>query len=197
MQFASDATDDLAQPPLDPGMDVLIGDRQRELAALDLLEDLPERLGNVLRLVLRDDALLAEHADVRDRATDILPHHPHVEPDRGVERLQAQVRALREPPAPRHLLPALLRHTRSFDMSYPSSLASTVIPTNGRNPGSYQRGEADRPQVDTRAPRHALNEKGRRYAPFGCASHRDSSHSLRMTFCACVRPEPVVTAPAF
>ena len=100
MEFAGDRADHLAQPPLDASVDVLIDDGEREIAVVDFGENLPESALERRGVFSGDDSLFAKHAGVGDRPANVLPDQAHVERDRGVERLEATVGRLSEPPAP-------------------------------------------------------------------------------------------------
>jgi hypothetical protein len=111
VETAGDRADELAQAALDPGVDILIGDRQRKDAGLHLVPDLPEALFDRRGVFLGDDPLATEHPDMRYRAADILRREPDIEPNRGVERFQPPVRRRCEPTAPRLRRPLIpLRH---------------------------------------------------------------------------------------
>jgi hypothetical protein len=114
MESTGDRPDDLAQAPLDAGVDVLIGNGKGEIAVIDLREDLPESALECRGVLGADDPLLAEHAGVRDRPADILAYQAHVERDRGVERLEATVGCLSEPSAPRLCRSHVLGHACPF-----------------------------------------------------------------------------------
>ena len=100
MEFAGDRADDLTQPPLHAGVDILVGDGEREIAGFDLEEDLPESAFQGRGVLDADDALFAKHAGVGNRPADIFTYQTHVELDRGVEGLETTVGRLSEPPAP-------------------------------------------------------------------------------------------------
>ena len=138
VELAGDRADELAQPSLDAGVDILIGDGQREVAIFDLGEDLPEPALEGCRVLGADDPLLAEHAGVGDRAANVFAYQAHVERDRGVERLQASVGRLCEPSAPRFCRSGLLGHTLLLadrrDGDYP------LANRDGRGTGVRKRG---------------------------------------------------------
>ena len=96
VQLAGDWADEIPQTSLDPGMDVLVSDREGESAGHDFVPDPPEPVLDDGSVLPGDDSRLPEHASVGDRAPDILADQPHVEPDRGVERFEAGVRRHRE-----------------------------------------------------------------------------------------------------
>ncbi len=104
-------TDSLGEHALDGHVDVLVLDAPLELARLNLAEYLGEARLDRICVGLGDDALLCEHAGVRDRAADVLGPHALVDRQRGAELLQERPRGLLETSAPgrlgvSHLRPA-------------------------------------------------------------------------------------------
>ena len=71
VQTLAGITDALGQQLLDVHVDVLVIERELNLAVLDILEDALQTFDNLFGLMLLDDALLAQHGSVRDRAGDI------------------------------------------------------------------------------------------------------------------------------
>ena len=77
--------DPLCQLALDEGVNVLCLHVDRESAALDIRENTPQSLYNILNALLGDDAALAEHGRVSDAALYVLAEHTAVKRDRAVE----------------------------------------------------------------------------------------------------------------
>lgn len=71
MQTLAGITDALGQQLLDVHVDVLVIERELNLAVLDILEDALQTFDDLFGLMLLDDALLAQHGSVRDRSGDI------------------------------------------------------------------------------------------------------------------------------
>ena len=71
VQTLAGITDALGQQLLDVHVDVLVIERELNLAVLDILQDALKTLNDLLGLMLLDNALLAQHGRVRDRAGDI------------------------------------------------------------------------------------------------------------------------------
>ena len=71
VQTLAGITDALGQQLLDVHVDVLVIERELYLAVLDILENALKTFDDLFGLMLLDDALLAQHGSVRDRAGDI------------------------------------------------------------------------------------------------------------------------------
>ena len=71
VQTLAGITDALGQQLLDVHVDVLVIERELNLAVLDILEDALQTFDDLFGLMLLDDALLAQHGSVRDRSGDI------------------------------------------------------------------------------------------------------------------------------
>ena len=77
--------DALGEHGFDVHVDVLVVQGELHTIPFDLGEDGLETVDDLLRLVLLDDALPAQHGGVRHGALDVLLIQPGVEPDGGVE----------------------------------------------------------------------------------------------------------------
>ena len=96
---------------LDKGMHVLGCRVDRERAGVQILKDTAQTLRNRGGVRGRDDALLAEHRRMGQAAADVLLDHPAVEPDRGVEVVDAAVHRLGSAALPElcsHCVPAFV-----------------------------------------------------------------------------------------
>ena len=71
VQTLAGITDALGQQLLDVHVDVLVIERELNLAVLDILEDVLQTFDDLFGLMLLDDTLLAQHGSVRDRSGDI------------------------------------------------------------------------------------------------------------------------------
>ena len=71
VQTLAGITDALGQQLLDVHVDVLVIERELNLAVLNILEDALQTFDDLFGLMLLDDALLAQHGSVRDRSGDI------------------------------------------------------------------------------------------------------------------------------
>ena len=85
---------------LDEHVDVLGLGVERQLSALDVMKDPLEPLNDRLAVLLCNHPALGEHGRVGDRPADVLPVHPAVERDGGIEVVQPLVRLLRKPACP-------------------------------------------------------------------------------------------------
>ena len=77
--------DALGEHGFDVHVDVLVVQGELHTIPFDLGEDGLETVDDLLRLVLLDDALPAQHGGVRHGALDVLLIQPGVKPDGGVE----------------------------------------------------------------------------------------------------------------
>ena len=93
---------------LDVHVDVLVLQGELHLVRLDVRQNGLEAVDNLLRLVLLDDALLAQHGGVGDGARDILFVHPGVKGDGGVEVVDQGIGLLLEPSGPEFHAKSLL-----------------------------------------------------------------------------------------
>jgi hypothetical protein len=91
VELPTSRPDQLGEPPLDRGVDVLVGGPDLEAAVLQLLRDLVEPAGQPLGLLARQDARRGEHSNVRLRLHDVVARQPPVEADRGVQALEGGV----------------------------------------------------------------------------------------------------------
>ena len=89
-----------AQARLDVHVDVFERAVEGEAAGLYLALHPVQALGDGVRVLLRDDPLLRQHGDVRDRARDVLRVESAVEVDGGVDCLHHRVGRCVEPAAP-------------------------------------------------------------------------------------------------
>ena len=71
VQTLAGITDALGQQLLDVHVNVLVIERELNLAVLDILQNALKTLNDLFGLMLLDDALLTQHGSVRDRAGDI------------------------------------------------------------------------------------------------------------------------------
>src|SRR5262249_27847011 len=96
--------DQLAQPRLDIGMDVLELYLEGEAAFGDLGLDLVEAKRDGLAVGLTEDALANQHGGVGPAAGDVLAPEAAVDADRGVDPLHDLRRAAGETAAPHAIL---------------------------------------------------------------------------------------------
>ena len=87
MQAAGGEPDLVLEIALDVHVDVFERTREREAAGLDLGLDLLEPGAYGGHIILGEDAGLAQHGGMRERAPDVLPPQPLVEIDGGVDLL--------------------------------------------------------------------------------------------------------------
>ena len=66
-------------------VDVLVVVRELHAAGVDVGQDGLQTVDDLFRVTLLDDALLAQHGGVGDGAGDVLPVHPRVKRDGGIE----------------------------------------------------------------------------------------------------------------
>ena len=92
--------DVLGEQGLDVHVDVLVLQGELHLVGLDVGQNGLEAVDNLLRLVLLDDALSAQHGRVGDGARDVLFVHPGVKGDGGVEVVDQGIGLLLEPSGP-------------------------------------------------------------------------------------------------
>ena len=71
VQTLARVADALGQQLLDVHVDVLVVERELHLAVFDVFQNILQALDDLFRLVLFNDALLAQHGRVRDRTGDI------------------------------------------------------------------------------------------------------------------------------
>lgn len=100
VQAASGGTDPVLQARLDIHMNVFERAREREAPRLDLALDALESGTDGGHIVLGQDAGLAQHRRMRERASDILPPQALVEIDGGVDLLHDGVGTRGETPTP-------------------------------------------------------------------------------------------------
>ena len=112
VELTGDGADELAEPALVGGVDVLVAGDDDEGVGGPFLRDLPEALDERIALVVGDDARLGECLGVALAASDVLLRHPAVEGEGLVELLHERVDVLGEPPAPQLLL--LARRSLGF-----------------------------------------------------------------------------------
>ena len=91
VELAADRTDELRQAPLDRHVDVLVLRLERELAALELVRDATESVGQGLQLVLVEDPRPLERPGVGERAADVLRPEATVEAKRRVDAPEERV----------------------------------------------------------------------------------------------------------
>ena len=104
VELAGDWADELAEPSLVRGVDVLVAGLDDEGVRGPLFGNLAEPLDELVALVVGDDARLRERLGVALAAADVLLRHPAVEGEGLVELLHERVDVLRESPAPELLL---------------------------------------------------------------------------------------------
>ena len=91
VQALARVADALRQLALHEGVDVLAGHVDLKRAGLDLGEDVRKARNDLLRVLRRDDILLAQHPRVGDGAGDVLFVHSGIKADGGVELVQLLV----------------------------------------------------------------------------------------------------------
>ena len=91
---------DLGDAALDGRVDVLVGGREHERAAVQLVGHRVERGQDLRRLVAVEQPGADEPAHVRARADDVVGRQAHVERQRGREREQLVGRTRPEPSVP-------------------------------------------------------------------------------------------------
>ena len=96
VKLAADTADERREAPLDRHVDVLIVGLEDEAAAAELLGDLVQPAGQLLRLAGVEHADRGEHRRVRARLLDVVAPQPPVEVDRRVDRLEVGILGLRE-----------------------------------------------------------------------------------------------------
>jgi hypothetical protein len=117
MELTGDCADDLAQPPLDAGVDILVGDGECEVAGFNFGVNLPETPFERRGVFSSDDSLFAKHSSVGNRPADIFAYQAHIERYRRIEGLKAAIGRLGEPPAPRLGCSHLLGHASSWQIA--------------------------------------------------------------------------------
>ena len=101
MQTLARVTDALGQELLVCHVDIFVEfGRKVDFARFNIGKDALKALDNLLYIVLRDNALTAEHGRVCDRALNILGIHPAVEHNGGVKVVDDGVGFLLEPAGP-------------------------------------------------------------------------------------------------
>ena len=100
VQAARGGTDDLFQPGFDMEVDILQRQILDQHAGLIFGGDLLEALVDGGDIFGRNDALLAQHGDMRAAALDVLAPQPFVDADGGVDFLHDRRRAGAEAAAP-------------------------------------------------------------------------------------------------
>ena len=90
----------LGQQGLDIHMDVLVVLGELHLTRLHIGKDRPKAVHNGSRLLSADDALLPQHGGVGDRAGNVLPVHPGVKADGGIEVVDQRISLFVEASAP-------------------------------------------------------------------------------------------------
>ena len=100
VQTLARLADALGEEGLDVHVDVLVVQRELHLLVLDVLQNGLQALHNLLRLVLFNDALTAQHGGVGNGATDILFIEAGVKGDGGVEVIDLCIRFLLEASCP-------------------------------------------------------------------------------------------------
>ena len=110
MQALARVADALGEQGLDVHVDILVVHGELHLICLNVLQDGLQAFHDGLYFVLLDDALLAQHLRVGDRAGDVLLVEPGIELDGGVKIIDKSVGLFLEPTSPEF-------HTiLSFDM---------------------------------------------------------------------------------
>ena len=128
--------DALAQPALDPGVDVLVGALDFERAALGFGEQARQPFENRLGVVAREHRALEQHARVSEARGQVMTQEPAIERERGGEAIDARVDTALEPSAPELPTLAVLlgaRH-RSFLVFARRSRLRRTRPASGRRP---------------------------------------------------------------
>jgi hypothetical protein len=120
VQAASSRADDLGKPPLDGGVDVLVGREKTEAVAEEFLADLAEAVEDLVGVFLGNDALAREHLAVRLAAAQIVGPQPPVEAQGRGEFLRHPARRRGESSLPELLGPA--RHEKTSDSSKAASI---------------------------------------------------------------------------
>ncbi len=108
VQAPGGRADELGKPGFDVHVNIFERARKLERAAVDLGADLRQAFGDLRGVFRRDDALLAQHRDMSERAADVLGPETLVEIDGDVDGLQNRVGCALEASAPylaRHLYP--------------------------------------------------------------------------------------------
>ena len=92
--------DALGEDGLDIHVDILVLQGELHLSGLNVGQDGLEAVNDLLGLVLLDDPLPAQHGRVGDGPGDVLPVHPGVKGNGGVEVVDQGIRLLLEPSGP-------------------------------------------------------------------------------------------------
>ena len=101
MQALARVTDALGQELFVCHVDIFVEfGRKMDFARFNIGKDALKALDDLLYIILRDNALTAEHGRVRDRALNILGIHPAVEHNGGVKVVDDGVGFLLEPAGP-------------------------------------------------------------------------------------------------
>ena len=103
VQLCAGGPRDLGDPPLDRGVDVFVGRRERELPRRELLFDARERGRDDLPLLLVEQADALEHVHVRARSGEVVDREPAVVRKAHGEREQLVGRPLAEATRPERL----------------------------------------------------------------------------------------------
>ena len=101
-------TDALGEDGLDVHVDVLVLHGELHFAALDVLQNGLQTVDDVVGVLLRDDALLAQHGGVGDGAPDVLLVQAGVKVDGGVKVVDQCVGLLLETSSPKFHIVSLL-----------------------------------------------------------------------------------------
>ena len=115
VQTLAGRTDAVGQHDLHIHVDILVFRiKDVQIALLNFLEDFLQILDNLLRLVLLDDALLAQHGRVRDRTGDILTVQAAIKLNRRVKIVYYIIGFLLETSCPKLHWDVLLPNPAGF-----------------------------------------------------------------------------------
>ena len=121
VQLSGDLADEVAEPTLDDGVDVLEIARPWERLLLHLLSDSPKAAFDRLRFLLREDALPTEHSHMGKAAANVVERDPAVELKGACESGDSALKRSRESSGPERLVVRLGQRARfSLRVAFPN-----------------------------------------------------------------------------
>ena len=100
MELFSHVPDAAGEHLLHKHMDILALHIKGELAGFQVFQDIRQSVNDLLCLCLGDDVFRPQHCRVGHGACDVLPEHPAVEMDGGIEIIRQLTGHAVRPPGP-------------------------------------------------------------------------------------------------